>query len=122
MITTEQLIHLANRRTPHREAFEAMGFRFLSIEVQHSVHFDSPVLRAMFECVCGKVEALQDVLDPWMLKQCPLDRLARELDIARRLIEDFGSTSPKHLREDGYTEEQIEEIQRKGREALARLQ
>jgi hypothetical protein len=122
MIQIETLRKLANRRTPYREAFEAMGFRFRRIEVMFSPEFDSHTLMAEFECVCGKVERLQQILPPFHYANDEMAMAGPYLDPARILIHDIGSTSPKHLREDGYTEEQIAEIQRKGREALARLQ
>lgn len=122
MIEIEQLRQLANRRTPYREAFEAMGFSFRRIEVMAEPTMDGYMLAAMFECVCGQVECLKIMLPPLELMRFDDAMAGHYLDPARILIKDIGSTSPKHLRQDGYTEEQIEEIQRKGREALARLQ
>lgn len=121
MIKIERLNELANRMTPHRAAFEAMGFRFRRIEVISTFHLDSLMLGAMFECVCGKVEVLQQILPPFEDMVGSERVMAIHLDPARILIEDIGSTSPKHLRADGYSEEDIAEIQRKGRAALEEM-
>lgn len=124
MIVTKELATLANRMTPHRRAFEAMGFRFRRIEVMFAPEFDGHALMAEFECVCGKVERLQQILPRFDLFNDTLDDTRMSefyLDPARILIQDFGSTSPKHLRADGYTEEDIAEIQRKGRAALEEM-
>jgi hypothetical protein len=49
-----------------------------------------------------------------------LSVIVDRIDPARLAIE-AGAASPEHLRRDGYPEDVIEEIQRKGREALAEL-
>lgn len=109
---------VANRMTPHRQAFEAMGFKFGKIEVMHAPDMDGFMLCAMFECVCGKFEYLKIVLSSFELMNDAEAMAMHYLDPAKILIKDIGSTSPKHLRDDGYSEEQIAEIQRKGREAM----
>lgn len=117
----DQLTAIAQRMTPHRSAFEAMGFRFRMIGVRWSHDHDGMMLRADFECVCGKVEVFHQILPPFELMAAGESMMGRYLDPARILIEDIGSTSPKHLRADGYSEEDIAEIQRKGRQALEEM-
>jgi len=120
MITSQQLLTLATRKTPHRLRAEAMGFQFMQIEV-----VDSPVdfgwfVRCLFRCVCGKIEALtfkvgdvEQYMDPYTL--------AKTIDPAYRLYL-AGSFSREHLLKDGYTEDQVAEMMEKAAAFDARQQ
>lgn len=64
-------------------------------------------LRVEFTCVCGRREVFQHIaMDT---------RALRHVDVIRCLTEG-GSFSRDHLLEDGYTEEQVRDIERKGEE------
>jgi len=111
MITSELLLTLATRKTRHRQRAEAMGFKFLQIEVVDSSVDFGWYVRCLFQCVCGKIEALnfkvgdsEQYMDP--------DTLAKTIDPAYRLHL-AGSFSREHLLKDGYTVEQVDEMMEK---------
>ena len=109
----------ANRMTPKRRQFEAMGFSFRSISVERTSILQ---LIADFRCICGRAERLHVTIDEeslmamgrWGIK---IYLETDGLDPAAFLIDQIGATSPEHLRKDGYSEAEIEEIQQRGRQA-----
>lgn len=111
---------MANRMTPHRKAVEAMGFKLNYVEVEHAPILDMITLRANFTCVCGTPEYLTLSMSATQIRHAPISVIEKYFDPAWLMIEQ-GATSPEHLRKDGYPEDVIEEIQRKGKEALVEL-
>lgn len=69
---------------------------------------DRPVQFACpFTCVCGNSEVLYFTLDPYEhFRIC-----TEKYDVAQK-IEDLGGVSVEHLREDGYSEDEIKNIRR----------
>lgn len=72
------------------------------------------IVSAFFTCVCGRIERVSFHTDKpgfppskWM--ELKGDNLL--VDVAK-VIEDIGANSVKHLRNDGYTEEQIKQIRK----------
>jgi len=109
--TFADLAALANRMTYHRAKAEAMGFEFRHIGIEKSpwdggetVH-----LRCVFVCICGRIEEFSNAV-PANLNDCILPAWT---NVARQLWE-IGSFSRDHLIADGYTEEQVDEIEAKG--------
>lgn len=64
------------------------------------------LVRGAFTCVCGKHELYATVIPC----ESPLFQDAR-FDAAE-FLHQFGSFSPEHLRQDGYTEQEIQRITR----------
>ena len=105
-----KIIDFANSKTPSRLRAEAMGFTFSPVDVIYDSLWGETKIRGRFQCVCGRTEAYDFIVDLHFLDQMLWHR---ELDVARRL-QSLGSFSRPHLLEDGYTEEQVEEIERRG--------
>lgn len=84
-----------------------MGWTFSIPTVEESLLGAGFILRCNFTCVCGRQEVFQYVhYDIRALQHCdPVRELTR-----------LGSFSRDHLLEDGYTEAQVREIERKGEE------
>lgn len=110
--TFADLTALANRMTYHRAKAEAMGFQFRHIGIDKSPWDggETMVLRCVFACVCGRVEEFSSNL-PAFLNDCVFPEWT---NVARQLWES-GSFSRDHLIADGYSEEQIDEIEAKGK-------
>jgi len=64
-----------------------------------------------FKCVCGTQESFQKTFSTTEISNMCSIGVLFPFDIAKAL-EDFGSVSEEHLREDGYTEEQIRDIRK----------
>lgn len=83
------------------------GFRIANVNLRKSYVGEekiyTPVIR--FECVCGRVETAEGFV------YYGRNELPKRLDIAQ-MIEEAGAVSVQHLKEDGYTEEQITYIRR----------
>lgn len=91
--------------TPMTEAkwkFERMGFKMLRLERMHD--HTAPVVRGTFQCICGWLESFQYAEpDPgFSLYEIFIDPY--------EWLERQGSFSREHLRDDGYTEEQIDQM------------
>lgn len=90
--------------TTARARLEKMGF----ILDDSSIHtlpsdFGGTLVRGRFTCVCGKREYFNIDTGSTPIQQ---------VDICAMLLE-AGVAAPEHLRADGYTEEQIADIQRR---------
>lgn len=119
------LTRIANKMTYERARAEAMGFHFTRIEVRPMAGIlgnGALMLRAVFTCVCGRQETFTSTFP----EDTPTGYLIEHADVARELRR-AGSFSRDHLLSDGYTPEQIDEIERKGedfdeqcRQALSR--
>lgn len=103
---------IANWMTPARRRAEAMGWAFDNLEILAHENGDD-VLRGQFTCVCGRVEYFSLVLGSKYTFNHQKD-FNRQFDFAQRLQE-YGSFSRSHLLEDGYTEEQISEVEARGK-------
>lgn len=110
--TFADLTALANRMTYHRAKAEAMGFEFRHIGIDKSPWDGGKtvVLRCVFVCLCGRIEEFSKAV-PASLNACLLPEWT---NVARQLWE-IGSFSRSHLIADGYTEEQVDEIEAKGK-------
>jgi hypothetical protein len=111
MINVAALTEIANRTSYERRRAEFQGFRFGRMEVTDEGLFDNVHVKGTFQCVCGRTEAFRFIIH--VNERMPLDHLAVQLDIGRRLRE-HGSFDQRHLKEDGYTDEQIGDILAKG--------
>lgn len=112
MITFAEMQEIARRPTRERRRAEAMGWTFERIEVVEGVS-GCPVLHGRFTCACGAPEGFSFTILP------------PELDAPRHIIEDYlldvgarlrcyGSFSREHLLDDGFTEAQVAEFERRG--------
>ena len=61
-----------------------------------------------FTCVCGRIEEVMVEADATFME---LYSYGDRVDIAQ-LLENCGAVSVEHLRQDGYTEDQIKEIRK----------
>lgn len=104
-----ELTALAKRMTYHRARAEAMGFEFKHITVDPS-NGDLVQLRCVFSCICGLREEFINVFPTSMP-----DSLLREFTDVAGSLSRHGSFSRAHLVADGYTLEQVEEIEAKGK-------
>lgn len=107
-----------NRSTPAYKRITIAGFNINKIDVVDSYWGDS-ILRAMFTCVCGRVEYLQVNLadlvpsDKWSwVGELPVPWVVDKLVDVAAIIEHIGAISEGHLRADGFTEEEIKHIRR----------
>ena len=103
----DRIAALIARRTPDLLRAEAMGFVFGVPEViDHHLGF---AVVGEFTCVCGRQERYL-----WII-EASADLLALDemCDVGRQL-RDHGAFSRKHLEQDGYSEQQIEEILARG--------
>lgn len=109
MMSLKRIEVIANKPTYERRRAEAMGFAFYSIEAHRlDDHPGEVFLRGMFTCACGKTEV-------YCFSFSEFEFLIKDLDVAWRL-RNFGSFGEKHLLKDGYTQEQVDAILRKGEE------
>lgn len=105
------MTRLANAMTYYRARAMAQGFKFSPIVIEEArFNPGEYVLRGDFECVCGRLERFQFMLSDEM----PEDYLRNELDIVRWLTLKTKSFSREHLLDDGYTEDQVLDIERRG--------
>lgn len=115
--TMAELHALANRMTYHRAKAEAMGFKFDRIEVRGAQQgasdslYGDIELRAVFTCICGRQEQFRSLLHTSM----PGAFLRQKMNVAAELWR-LGSFSRGHLLSDGYTPEQCDEIEAKGKQ------
>ncbi len=109
MSTISELAALANRMTYHRAKAEAMGFKFDRIEIKE-LFGASLEVRANFTCICGRQESFTQIVS----SELPSHILRQRLNVASELWR-VGSFSRRHLLEDGYTSEQCDLIEARGR-------
>lgn len=86
-------------------------------EVQVTEEMGGTTVSCIFSCVCGKQEYLgfridtgEDLASHYLTRSRYLNGF-NQLDVAL-MLEDFGALSPQHLRNDGYSEEEIKYIRR----------
>ncbi len=104
-LTIVERERLIDRTTEHYKAAVAAGFTFdMPVVIgREGAGRLVPIVSYPFQCVCGKREIFSNMMtDPSMLRDTRLD-VAREL-------ERLGSFSVEHLREDGYSDSDIERI------------
>ncbi len=90
-----------NTTTPAYSRLKEAGFSVKDFDVFFNKQYDAFIHSVTFVCVCGTVERLS-----WLN-----DAVEHNADVAQK-IEAVGAVSEEHLREDGYTEEQIKEIRK----------
>lgn len=117
MLTGENLRglqHEAERMTYERARAEAMGFRFSDIAVYPAV--GTVQLTATLTCVCGRK---QRFASSFLINEGPpiamqLDFIHQRINVARGM-QRIGAFTRDHLLQDGYTPEQCDEIEERGR-------
>jgi len=106
----------ASRMTYERARAEAMGFRFEDIDVKRA-HGVGVQLTGTLICVCGRRERFSEgfVFDDGRVHVWDMMRyLLERMNIARAMGR-AGAFTREHLLQDGYTPEQVDEIESKGR-------
>lgn len=103
------------RPTRARRRAEAQGFVFDGFDARTNPNAFNVLIKCRFTCVCGTPEQAVFVIDEMVFNCGDRWAIACALDIAQRLTK-YGSFSEKHLRLNGYTEQQIAEITAKGRQ------
>lgn len=94
-----------DRNSPAYKRITGAGFYIKDIEVNYVPERYMYLVCERFVCVCGKEEMFVDYMDE-------LELQARKVKDVAQIIEDTGQISVEHLREDGYSEEQISEIRK----------
>lgn len=105
--TDAQLDALTNLDTAGAQRFIGMGFRLFDVVKSYELSRDADFVQARFVCVCGRTEFWNQLVVP----DAPL-----ELQNIYDAIVGFGSTGRDHLLEDGYSEQQIAEMEARLRE------
>lgn len=114
MIPLATLNAIANTPSRERRRAEAMGFVFGPSEVAYEDRSFGYEIRGSFKCVCGTEEMYRFTVDAVHVLNSRWD-VGFLFDPAYHLTL-FGSFSRAHLRNDGYSEEAITEMLRKGDE------
>jgi len=106
-----ELQSLANASTHARRRAEAMGWQFGPVDVALGAIPDTLTLRGTFTCRCGRPEWYSLVVSLSAMRRASAPR--DELDVAAKL-QALGSFSREHLLADGFTPEQVDEVERLG--------
>lgn len=92
-----------------------MGWIFRRVSVEYDIGYDAVAMHCGFRCACGEYEALRQAYGQFELHDATPEMLERMFDPAA-VLRKLGSFSREHLLADGYTEAQVAEFARKGRE------
>lgn len=95
---------LTRTDTSGAHRFLGMGFRLYDVQFDEDIFTNSTRVRARFTCVCGRTEYWNQIIE---------EHAALEWQNIYDAIVRFGSTDRGHLLDDGYTEAQIEDMERR---------
>jgi hypothetical protein len=98
--------------------FYGMGFSLERFDLIEDEDYDYMRVRGRFVCVCGRREQIQGIFAKDLLEHEELvEHVAQEYNIYR-MLQRAGSMSRDHLLKDGYTPEQIDDMEARYQRSL----